>query len=85
MIIIFQVGNPCTNSYSPWYWWTRYPLEKSKFWNLTKLLSPESWFWTFLTFILIVVTLKFASVIGTKIELNVGSEEVALIPFRCLN
>ena len=38
--------------------------------------------WTFLTFILITVTLKFASVLGSKIGLNVGSEEVALIPFR---
>ena len=40
--------------------------------------------WTFLTFILVTVTLKFASILGSKIGLNVGSEEVALIPFRLL-
>ena len=40
--------------------------------------------WTFLTFILIIVTLKFASVLGSRIDLNVGSDEVALIPFRWL-
>ena len=38
--------------------------------------------WTFLTFILVTVSLKFSSVLGSKIGLNVGSEEVALIPLR---
>ena len=38
--------------------------------------------WTFLTALLVAATLKFASVLGSKIGLNVGSEEVALIPFR---
>ena len=40
--------------------------------------------WTFLSFILITVTLKLASVLGTKMGLNIGSDEVALIPFRWL-
>ena len=40
--------------------------------------------WTFLSFILITVTLKLASVLGTKMGLNIGSDEVALIPFRLL-
>ena len=69
-------------AYLPSYWWTKYPKETSKFWNLLKLLSPEAWMWTFLTFILITVTLRFASCIGNYIGINVGSEEVALIPFR---
>ena len=56
-----------------------------KYWNLTNLFHPEAWMWTFLTFILITVTLKFASVLGYKIGLTVGSEEVALIPFRLLS
>ena len=38
--------------------------------------------WTFLTLILITVTLYFASVLGSKLGLTVGSDEVALIPFR---
>ena len=40
--------------------------------------------WTFLTFILITVSLKFASVLGSRMGLNVGSDELALIPFRWL-
>ena len=70
--------------FMPYYWWTRYPQETTKFWNLTNLFHPEAWMWTFLTFILITVTLKFASVLGLRICLNVGSDEVALIPFRWL-
>ena len=78
-----KVGHcPPPIEYVPWYWWTRYPPEISKFWNLTNLLHPEAWMWTFLSFILITVTLKLASVLGTKMGLNIGSDEVALIPFR---
>ena len=68
--------------YAPLYWWTRYPQETTKYWNLTDLFHPEAWMWTFLTFILVSAALKFASVLGSKIGLNVGSEELALIPFR---
>ena len=69
-------------SYGPAYFWTRYPLERSKFWNLTHLFSPVSWMWTFLTFLLIVVSFKLASFVGTILGLRSGSEEVTLIPFR---
>ena len=69
-------------SFQPFYWFTRYPQETTKFWNLTNLFSPEAWMWTFLTFILIAVSLKFTSVLGSQIGLNIGSEEVPLIPFR---
>ena len=41
--------------------------------------------WTFLSFVLVTVTLKFASFLGFKAGLNVGSEEAALIPFRLLS
>ena len=67
-----------------YYWWTRYPQETTKYWNLTNLFHPEAWIWTFLTFILVTLTLKFASVLGSRIGLNVGSDEVALIPFRLI-
>ena len=74
----------CPHAISFWnnYWWTRYPQETTRFWNLTNLFYPEAWMWTFFTFVLITVTLKLASIVGSKIGLNVGSEEVALIPFR---
>ena len=73
---------PHTVGYKPLSWWSRYPQETTKFWNLTNLFHPKAWMWTFLTFILITVALKFASVLGSKLGLNVCSVEVALIPFR---
>ena len=75
---------PHAVSFQHLYWWTRYPKETTKFWNLTNLFHPEAWMWTFLTFILFSVALKFASVLGSKIGLNIGTEEMALIPFRLL-
>ena len=69
-------------TFGPLYWFTRYPQETTKYWNLTNLFHPEAWIWTFLTFILVTLTLKLASVLGSRIGLDVGSEEVALIPFR---
>ena len=75
---------PHAVTYMPFYWWTRYPQETTKYWNLTNLFHPEAWMWTFLTFILVTVSLKFASFLGLRIGLNVGSDEVALIPFRWL-
>ena len=71
---------PHAVTYKHYYWWTRYPQETTKYWNLTNLFHPEAWIWTFLTFILVTLTLKFASVLGSRIGLNVGSDEVALIP-----
>ena len=75
---------PHAVSYEPFKWWTRYPQETTKYWNLTNLFHPEAWMWTFLTFILVTVILKFVSVLGSRIGLSVGSDEVALVPFRWL-
>ena len=38
---------PPAVSYQPMYFLSRYPLETTKIWNLFKLLTPISWFWTF--------------------------------------
>ena len=40
--------------------------------------------WTLLTFILVTVSLKLAAVLGSKLGMNVGTDELALIPFRLL-
>ena len=78
-----KVGHcPPPVHYAPYYWWTRYPPEISKFWNLTRLFSPESWMWTFLTFLLIAITFKFATLVGGYLGMRSGTEEIALIPFR---
>ena len=34
--------------YEPYYYYTRYPAETTKLWNLVNLFTTESWMWTFL-------------------------------------
>ena len=72
---------PAVN-YQPQYWWTRYPLETTKMWNLIYLFTPTSWMWTFLSIASIVITLKIFSMIRTRLGLNLVSEEITLFPFR---
>ena len=69
-------------SYQPIYWWTRYPLETTKMWNLIYLFTPASWMWTFLSIASIVISLKIFTIIGTRLGLNLLSEEITLFPFR---
>ena len=48
-------------SYQPLYFFSRYPLETTKMWNLLNLLTPISWFWTFLAIISVVIILKLCT------------------------
>ena len=68
--------------YENYYIWTKYPNEKTKLWNLAKLLTPASWLWTFISILTAVFSLKFACFIGTKLGLGVQQEGVVLFPFR---
>ena len=72
---------PATN-YQPTYWWTKYPQETTKMWNLIYLFTPDSWMWTFLSIASIVISLKIFSIIGTRLGLNLLTEEITLFPFR---
>ena len=67
--------------YKPMYWWTRYPLETTKMWELVNLFTPASWLWTFLSIASIVVSLKIASMIGAQLRMNYMLEEITLFPF----
>ena len=69
-------------TFQPQYWWTRYPRETTKMWNLIYLFTPTSWIWTFLSIVSIVITLKIFSMIGTRLGLNLLTEEITLFPFR---
>ena len=69
-------------TFKPQYWWTRYPLETTRMWNLIYLFSPASWMWTFLSIASIVISLKIVAVFGTRLGLNLISEEITLFPFR---
>ena len=68
--------------YVPYYFFTRYPLETTKVWNLVKLLTPTSWIWTFSAIISIVVMLKSFTTIGTYLGCNTSVQDVTLVPFR---
>ena len=75
---------PPAMKYSPTYFFSRYPLEKNKLWNLTNLLTPMSWFAYFITILFVVISLKLSCYVGRKLGLKTISEEIALVPFRYL-
>ena len=69
-------------TFKPQYWWTRYPLETTKMWNLIYLFTPASWMWTFLSIASIVLSLKISCMIGAHFGLNCITESITLFPFR---
>ena len=65
------------------YFYSRYPLEKTKFWNLIYLFKPEAWMWTFISIFTIIISLYLARSLAVQIGLSVNStEEIVLFPFR---
>ena len=67
------------------YFFTRYPLEKTKFWNLIYLFTPASWMWTFISIFTTVIVSYLARIISVKMGLSGDStEEIILFPFRFL-
>ena len=65
------------------YFFSRYPRETTKFWNLIYLFTPESWMWTFISIPTIIFSLYLARTLSVKIGLSGDStEEIVLIPFR---
>ena len=67
------------------HFFSRYPLETTKMWNLICLFTPESWMWTFLAIFAIILSLNVAKIISMKIGLSANeTEEIVLIPFRFL-
>ena len=71
--------------YQPFYFFSRYPLETTKMWNLFKLLTPISWFWTFLSITTTVVLLKLSTIIGTHLGCPTAVQDVTLVPFRYMS
>ena len=68
--------------YLPYYFFTRYPLETTKVWNLFKLLTPTSWIWTFSAIVVIVFVLKCFTLIGTSLGCITSVQDVTLVPIR---
>ena len=70
--------------YLPSFFYSRYPLEKTRLWNLKNLLTPTSWFAYLITILVVTICFKLFSFIGRKLGLNTVTEEIPLVPFRCL-
>ena len=75
---------PPAVSYQPFYFFSRYPVETTKLWNLKNLLTPTSWFAYFVTIIIVIFSLKICCYVGRKFGLTTVTEEIALVPFRFL-
>ena len=76
------VNCPPAVVFLPSYFFTRYPLETTKVWNLLKLLSPTSWIWTISSILIIVISLKAFSSFGIYQGCSYSSQEITLVPFR---
>ena len=76
----------CSSShgYAPFYFFTKYPIEKTKLWNLKNLLTPTSWLAYLITILIVTICFKLFSYIGRKLGLNTVTEEIPLVPFRFL-
>ena len=75
---------PPAVAYQPYYFYSRYPQKTTMLWNLKNLLTPGSWFMYFLTIICIILCIKLSVYVGKKLGLNTFTEEITLVPFRCL-
>ena len=71
--------------YAPYYFFTKYPHEVSKIYNIAKLFTPILWMWTFISMGSIVVGLKLATFVGTRLGLNTCTDELILFPLRLVN
>ena len=69
-------------NYSPYYFFSRYPLEITKLWNLKNLLAPASWIAYFITIVIVITSLKLSCYVSKRLGLSTITEEIALIPFR---
>ena len=69
-------------NYSPYFWWSRFPQEKSSFWNLIKLFTPGAWSFIFLSLTLTVVCMSLFTYIGKKMGMKSRTLEIILNPFR---
>ena len=72
-------------TYLPYYFFSRYPLEKTRLWNFKNLLTPTSWFAYLITISIVTICFKLFSYIGRKLGLNTVTEEIPLVPFRFLS
>ena len=73
---------PPAVNYFPVYFFSRYPQETTKMWNLLKLLTPTCWFCTFSSIISIIIMLKLFTLVGKFLRCNTSVQDITLVPFR---
>ena len=86
--IVWTCGHPrpceCLpySYYTPYYIIQAFPEPKSKFWNIIRILNPDTWMMTIITIVSLIVFLKIAVCAGERVGLKTITEELILIPFR---
>ena len=73
---------PPAVEYSMFYFFTAYPPETTKIWNLLNLLSLSSWISTFFAIISVIIMLKCFTLVGTCLGCDTSLQEITLVPFQ---
>ena len=68
--------------YEPLYFWSKYPPETTKLWNMLEMMDPPTYFLTFLSMLAIVVFMKLMTKYGTKLGLKSATTELICVPFQ---
>ena len=69
--------------YFPMYFFSRYPLETTKMWNLFKLLTPTCWLMVFLSILSIIMMLKFFTFVANSLKKSPTTlMDITLVPIR---
>ena len=69
-------------SYAPYYWWSKYPSETTKLWNMLEMMDPPTYGLTFISMITVVVFMKWMTKYGTRLGLESETTELICVPFQ---
>ena len=76
------VANCQHYTFQPMYFWSRYPIPTTKFWNLLELFDPPSYFLTWFTLTLVVIVMKILTKYGARLGLAFAQTEILCVPFQ---
>ena len=79
---IMAVAHCQVVDYQPFYFWSRYPTETTKFWNILELMDPPSYIFTWITLTSVVVVMKIMTKYGTRLGLTSATQEILCVPFQ---
>ena len=73
---------PPATAYIPQYFFTLYPPEITKLWNMLEMMDPPSYSLTFISMIAIALFMKWMTIYGKRIGLESESTELICVPFQ---